>query len=173
MQIDMGDEETKYIGLGRLFVGKVGEPMQEVGTIAKCDLLESGGTPTINKWNPDFANNPELEKLKEMLLKQSEEAMQKFYGQVESFCRIFVEDYLGMDFEDFPKKYAMEHDMAAVWNDKKDCFYGLRMDGKLYSVCGLLFKWRDDGDLVLADVDNHYWASEEIREKLKTFNYEE
>lgn len=178
----MGDKET-YAGIGKLYVGIAGKPLQEVGTVTKCDLLESGGTPTINKWNPDFdkmsfeatfeiANNPELEKLKEMLLKQSEEAMQKFYGQVESFCRIFVEDYLGMDYEYFPKEYAVEHDMAAVWNDKQDCFYGLRMDDKLYSVSGLLFQWRDNGDLVLADVDNPYWANEEIREKLKTLGYE-
>jgi len=179
----MGDKET-YAGIGKLYVGVAGEPLQDAGTIAKCDLLSCEGTPTINKWNTDFdkksfeatfeiANSPELEKLQEIILKSSDDAMRKFNNQIDSFCRIFVEDYLGMDFEGFSKEYAVEHDMAAVWNDKQDCFYGLRMDGKLYSVSGMLFKWCDDGDLTLADVDNPYWATEEIREKLKTLGYEE
>lgn len=180
----MGDEEAKYIGLGRLFVGNVGEPMQEVGTIAKCDLLSCGKVSDLKNYDPkldkksfeatfEIANNPELEKLQEMLLKSSGDAMRKFNKQIEPFCEIFVEDYLGMDYETFPKEYAVEHDMAAAWNDEQDCFYGLRMDGKLYNVSGLLFKWRDDGDLILADFDNPYWANGETREKLKSLGCEE
>ena len=78
-----------------------------------------------------------------------------------------------MDCGTFSKEYAVEHDIAAVWNDKQDCFYGLRMDGKMYSVSGMLFKWRDNGDLTLADVDKPYWANGETREKLKNLGYEE
>jgi len=180
----MGDEETyKIMDTGKLFVGIPGQPLQELENPVKCDLLSCCHTPYTESSKFDFrkksfeasfdiASNPEIEKLQETLLKASEDAMHEFFKKIESFCSILVEDFLGIKFDDFTKDQAIHHGMATVWNDKQDSFYGLLMDGKLYSVSGLLFNWTEDSHITLYDVANPYWANEKIVEKLKSLNIE-
>lgn len=179
----MGDEEI-YTGIGKLYVGVAGDPLQELQYPVKCNMLTSYGT-LPNTWKPttdeykksfevtfDIKQNPEFEKIKEMLFNDAANAVEYFYTKIDEFSRIFVEDYLCLKYDKSLIYYAKEHELSSVWNEEHDSFYGLLMDGKLYSVSGLLFTWNDGKDLTLYDKENPMWANEKILEKLKTLNFE-
>ncbi len=113
----MGDKDEHKMGsVGKLYVSIAGQPFQELKHPVKFNLLSCCGTPYNERSKFDFskksfetsfdiASNPEIDKLMETLFKSSENAMQEFYEKIESFCRIFLEDFLGIKIDDFTKEH--------------------------------------------------------------------